>query len=95
MTRKAATPCNHICMDAIQDRQHSIGDEWMVLGYGSGDRALGGCGWWLVLLHEIGPIGALPRGNGELLLFLVDMNHVSFSDNLLSLIGRDRCPNNY
>ena len=58
MTRKAATPCNHICMDAIQDRQNSIGDEWMVLGYGSGDWALGtedaGGGW--LLLREIGPI---------------------------------------
>ena len=28
ITRKACTSCNHVCMDAIQDKQMSIGDEW-------------------------------------------------------------------
>ena len=33
MIRKASTSCNHvcICMDAMQDKQKFIGDEWAVL----------------------------------------------------------------
>ena len=31
MTRKAPTSCNHVCMDAMQDKQKSIGDEWAVI----------------------------------------------------------------
>ena len=33
MTKNASTSCNHVCMDAIQDKQMSIGDdEWTVVG---------------------------------------------------------------
>ena len=31
MTRKAHTSCNHVCMDAMQDKHKSIGDEWAVI----------------------------------------------------------------
>ena len=30
---KALASCNHICMDAMQDKQHSIGDKWAVIGF--------------------------------------------------------------
>ena len=32
MIRKASTSCNHVCMDAMQDKQKLIGDEWAVIG---------------------------------------------------------------
>ena len=31
MTQKAATSYNHLCMDAIKDKQYSIGDGWLEL----------------------------------------------------------------
>ena len=34
-TRNAFISCNHLCMDAVQDKQSSIWDEWAVCGYGS------------------------------------------------------------
>ena len=30
-TRKASTSCNHVCMDAMQDKLKCIGDEWAVI----------------------------------------------------------------
>ena len=32
MTRKASASCNHVCIDDMQDKQKSIGDEWAVIG---------------------------------------------------------------
>ena len=31
MTRKASASCNHVCVDAMHDKQKSIGDEWAVI----------------------------------------------------------------
>ena len=33
----ARTSCNHLCMNAIQDKQKSIGDEWAVIGIAGSD----------------------------------------------------------
>ena len=31
MARKSSQSCNHVYMDAMQDKQKSIGDEWAVI----------------------------------------------------------------
>ena len=31
MTRKASASFNHVCMDAMQDKQKSIGDKWAAI----------------------------------------------------------------
>ena len=38
MLRKASASCNHLCMDAMQDKQQSIGDEWALIDIAGSDR---------------------------------------------------------
>ena len=40
MTKKASTSCNHLCMDAMHDKQQFIGDEWAGIGIAGSECAL-------------------------------------------------------
>ena len=40
MERKSSQSCNHVCMDAMQDKQKSISDEWTVIEIASLVRVL-------------------------------------------------------